>query len=513
MPSRPQLQSIARQGPLRLRTGEGYAFYALYPENYFDAARRSGLGRDTCVIGIRSIGTGLAAVVATALDAPQPVTVRPVGHPFERELRISDGLAMQLLSGGYCDYAIVDEGPGLSGSSFAAVINWLIGHGVAPQRIHIFPSHAGEPGAQASPMVRKAWALAQKHPADENPCLSADTPLHGWFNDITGPPGAVIDISGGRWRQNRTGAWPPSERRFERRKFLLRADGRTCLAKFAGLGEAAHAKFEAAKLLSLAGLIPGALALRHGFMLEERHEGRPVDLDADRAALLAAAARYTGIRARMLKPVNAGASPDRLIEMASHNAGLALGEGASHNMRQLLDQHAGAMRSARPVYSDNRMHAWEWIVTTDGRILKADALDHAFGHDLIGCQDIAWDIAGAIVELRMNAAEARQFMERTQREAAMAVNTGLVAAMIGCYLAFQLGSWTLAAQSGDHEETARLQAAANGYKSLLSRWIAAQAAFDCGLNSIFSNATNPSSSPPIISPNSAPAPNPPAATR
>src|SRR5215207_1434370 len=45
---------------------EGYAFYGLYPETYFCAAealRREGSG-PLRVIGIRSIGTGLAAAVA-----------------------------------------------------------------------------------------------------------------------------------------------------------------------------------------------------------------------------------------------------------------------------------------------------------------------------------------------------------------------------------------------------------------------------------------------------------------
>src|SRR5215217_4658376 len=82
-------------GAMTLRTNEaeGYAFYALYPESYLEAARRSGLGPRTAVIGIRSIGTGLAALVAAVLRTPLPVTVRPVGHPYRRELRIGGPLA------------------------------------------------------------------------------------------------------------------------------------------------------------------------------------------------------------------------------------------------------------------------------------------------------------------------------------------------------------------------------------------------------------------------------------
>ncbi|RYY92499.1 MAG: hypothetical protein EOO24_28910, partial [Comamonadaceae bacterium] len=51
--------------PVALKTPEGYAFYALYPELYFDAARRrSALAAHWQVLGLRSIGTSLAAMVA-----------------------------------------------------------------------------------------------------------------------------------------------------------------------------------------------------------------------------------------------------------------------------------------------------------------------------------------------------------------------------------------------------------------------------------------------------------------
>jgi hypothetical protein len=42
------------------------------------------LGADTQVVGIRSIGTGLSTLVAAAIGAPRPFTLRPIGHPFQR---------------------------------------------------------------------------------------------------------------------------------------------------------------------------------------------------------------------------------------------------------------------------------------------------------------------------------------------------------------------------------------------------------------------------------------------
>ena len=135
---------------IRTKQAEGYAFYAVYPESYLEAARNSGLGPDTQVIGIRSIGAGLSALVAAALGAPRPFIVRPVGHPFGREVRVDPALTDRMASDRRRAFAIVDEGPGLSGSSFGAVADWLEEAGIPRERIHFFPSHAGDIGPKAS---------------------------------------------------------------------------------------------------------------------------------------------------------------------------------------------------------------------------------------------------------------------------------------------------------------------------------------------------------------------------
>ncbi len=55
----------------------------------------------------------------------------------------------------------------------------------------------------------------------------------------------------------------------------------------------------------------------------------------------------------------------------------------------------------RPVAIDGKLHAWEWLVRLDGALIKSDAYDHHASHDLVGCQDTAWDIVGAAVELEL----------------------------------------------------------------------------------------------------------------
>ena len=49
----------------------------------------------------------------------------------------------------------------------------------------------------------------------------------------------------------------------------------------------------------------------------------------------------------------------------------------------------------------------------DPTLLKTDALDHSEGHDLIGCQDIAWDVVGAATELELSAVLAAEFPDVT----------------------------------------------------------------------------------------------------
>ena len=46
-------------------------------------------GRPTWVIGLRSVGAPLAAVVAAGLGVWSAVTLRPTGHPFHREVRLA----------------------------------------------------------------------------------------------------------------------------------------------------------------------------------------------------------------------------------------------------------------------------------------------------------------------------------------------------------------------------------------------------------------------------------------
>src|SRR5436190_8727689 len=86
-----RIESPAKAVPIKVP--EGFAFYALYPEQYEVAARRwsenrRSSTRTVLVAGIRSIGTTLSAVVAETLRTEgwrvRRVTARPRGHPYDR---------------------------------------------------------------------------------------------------------------------------------------------------------------------------------------------------------------------------------------------------------------------------------------------------------------------------------------------------------------------------------------------------------------------------------------------
>jgi hypothetical protein len=96
-------------------------------------------------------------------------------------------------------------------------------------------------------------------------------------------------------------------------------------------------------------------------------------------------------------------------------------------------------------------------------------VDHAAAHDLIGAQDIAWDVAGAKVEFDLDDGETQALLDAMSDETKP--QTGLMELMETAYLAFQLGAYTLAAEAhhGHPREQARLAAVVSRYGARLER--------------------------------------------
>ena len=135
--------------------------------------------------------------------------------------------------------------------------------------------------------------------------------------------------------------------------------------------------------------------------------------------------------------------------MARRNISLGLGEDAARALYRWEPRVAALQRRVRPVRTDNRLDRHEWLRRADGRLLKADALDHHQAHDLIGCQDIAWDVAGAMVEFDLETEEAERLIAASEQAWGTILDRELLDFCLVAYPAFRLGLASIGARSGE----------------------------------------------------------------
>jgi hypothetical protein len=207
---------------------EGFAYYALPLDFAGSAATLAKPGTSYAVVGIRSIGTTLSAVVTAALKArgayAERITVRPTGHPYNRVTQLKEEerrwVECHLSLGD--KFLIVDEGPGLSGSSFLSLGEVLWQAGVARECVTLLGSREPEVKAlrahdAVSRWSRFAWRRAQ---GEAFRCMRE-----------------FLYVGGGIWRAHLLKGqpdWPASWTQMERLKFV--SPDRKWFVKFEGLG-------------------------------------------------------------------------------------------------------------------------------------------------------------------------------------------------------------------------------------------------------------------------------------
>ena len=88
----------------------------------------------------------------------------------------------------------------------------------------------------------------------------------------------------------------------------------------------------------------------------------------------------------------------------------------------------------------------DWLAD-EGRLVKTDALDHHADDFLPGCRDIAWDLAGAIVEMHLHGGASAALVEHYRRSSGDSSIDRRLAFYVPAYACYRLGYATLAAES------------------------------------------------------------------
>jgi hypothetical protein len=482
-----QRLSLAQE-PLTFKVPEGFEFYALFPEQYCQtalawvSAHNQSRTRDARVIGIRGIGTTLSAVVAAVFRRARwnvtRLTVRPVGPPFARTVppfeREDAGV----------EAIVVDEGPGLSGSSMASVARALLDSGFEPERISFFPGHDGRPGPAASEQVRACWSLIRSYSTrleevrwsgrDLWQGLQATTQQLFGNGDL---PGRLDDLAGGRWRRfayDGEGDWPAVCARFERSKYLCTTrSGRRVLWKFTGLGawigpEETALLGGAERKLSAQNCTIAPLAISCGFAALPWAVGRRLTrADAQQPGMIKRLGEYILRAGRPpLNAAEAQTARERLEQMIYQNLEEAFGKVEALSARALLSPlPIGCVPVA---FGDGHLAPHEWVETPDGRLLKTDNTGHWTDHTVVGRQSILWDIAGACVEWELDRA-GRHLLFKLAEQEYLEIDPIALRFYELAYACFRLGQITLCRdlESGDSPEGARLSSACAYYRSCI----------------------------------------------
>ncbi len=449
---------------VQMKVPEGFAFYGLFLEQYFAAAEdwlranADDPGAGVLVVGVRSIGTTLSAAVAAVLRAHGRtvlrITVRPTGHPFERRVEIDPPAER-------CARAIVvDEGPGLSGSTMASVAKALVQHGFLESSIAFFPGHGGWPKDQGGPEVSALWRRIRRYVRPDALGL-----VERRLSDHAGLP-AIEAVGGGIWRTHvfsQPEEWPAVGRTFERPKYLASDPrGRKMLFKFMGdvwfradtehtllehtEVELAHAAEEA--------LGPRPLGRRCGFVAMPFVGDRPLRRDRLSSAVIEWIARFLVVAPRGSWTLDQAArSLERALEIIRANAAVEL----STRVRPADLALGGTGADLAP-------HTF--VQSADGRISRPWPLGQ-LRHAHAGDASLAWDVAGAIVEWRMTP-DARDALLRSIADRGAIVSPPAIDLLRVAYAAFKLGEMTLSARD-DPEEADRAIRAAAAYRHEIAR--------------------------------------------
>lgn len=445
-------EQLARQvvvpGSIGISPPEGFTYYALHPLDFAMAAEKlADIAASFAIIGIRSIGTTLSAVVAAALNRlGKPVnriSVRPAGHPYARNAKFSASQSLWISEqlAGSAHFLIIDEGPGRSGSTFLSVAEALADAGVSNGGITIIGSRQFEPAGLCAKDAAARWRRFR---------FVATTP------SLSSRFAKWLYLGGGDWRRqflDEEKDWPESWTQMERFK-VLSPDQREFI-KFEGMGRTGREARIRAFVLADAGFSPAATDVGDGFLSYATVNGKHLSKDDIDSSFLQQIARYCAFRASEFR--QSATNGFELEKMLVHNVQQEFG-------RELKLQ-AGMLATGEPVLVDGRMQPYEWVATPEDKLIKTDGTSHGDDHFFPGPCGIAWDLAGVILEWDLDQ-QAREFLLAKFREfSGMEISRELDAYLLA-YCVFRLGFCKMARSTvlGTREEQ-RLHSAYLRYRT------------------------------------------------
>jgi hypothetical protein len=375
----------------RISHPEGFAYYALHPGDFADAMADAGSPVPVALVGIRSVGTTLSGVACAALRRrgvrASRITVRPAGHPYNRATELSsdqrDWVRKHQHDGSR--FMVVDEGPGLSGSSFLSVAESLMREGVGADSITLLGTRDVDPGQLCASNAVSRW--------NRFAWRRVSSRISQRFQHST-------SLSGGAWRKfflNGRAEQPAYWPEMDRAKYWS-AD-RENVFKFEGLGESGSKIRQRSRVLHEAGFGARVEDAGDGMSCYDFVAGRPLDRSDLSRLVLDRIAEYCAFRTREFS--HDGVADGQFEEMVRFNF--------SQETGRQWPMGAESFRTDHLVIADGRMAPHEWIRSQDGTLIKVDASQHGDDHFFPGPTDILWDLAGAIVEWNMDA-DAEQYL-------------------------------------------------------------------------------------------------------
>jgi hypothetical protein len=343
-------------------------------------------------------------------------------------------------------FLIADEGPGLSGSSFLAVGEALVEIGVPSHRITFLCSRPVDPSTLLAPEAPTRWAV---------------------FRTVACPPTSRVPKSAGEylvgdaWRRlvyDDESEWPASWTQLERLKFL--SSDRTRLVKFEGLGAYGAEAMRRAVALFEDGWGPHAVDEGDGFV-SYAMAGRPLHRDpgTEFVRVLDRIARYCAARVRLFRRPGGDDDGAELLAMLRTNVLEEFGRDLPATWIPVVEH---------PVIADARMQPHEWVRSASGSVLKVDGVAHGDDHVFPGWTDVAWDLAGTMVEWGLDPGASDWFLQ-CYRRASGEDPRGRIGPYLRAYAVFRMAYSKMAAMAvGPGEESERLARDYRRYRAMSS---------------------------------------------